>query len=146
MAVMEYFITLIKMPSIDSNRESFFFTPSPMPDIPLDLSLVKEKLHQLRDELLQVEQSGNEAAKTVELDQSAVGRLSRMDALQSQAMAKESQQRRMIQKQRIDSALQRIENGNFGTCVTCEEDIHPKRLAVDPTTLLCLDCAKKREG
>lgn len=117
-----------------------------MPDIPLDLSLVQEKLLQLRDELLQVEQSGNEAAQTVELDQSAVGRLSRMDALQNQAMAKESQQRRMIQKQRIDSALQRIENGNFGTCVTCEEDIHSKRLAVDPTTLLCLDCAKKREG
>lgn len=116
-----------------------------MPDIPIDLSLVKEKLFQLRDELLQVEQSGNEAAQTVELDQSAVGRLSRMDALQGQAMAKESKQRRMIQKQRIDSALQRIDNGNFGFCVHCEEDIHPKRLAVDPTTLLCLDCAKIQE-
>jgi len=116
-----------------------------MSDLPINLSHIKQKLLHLRDELAQVEQSGNEAAQTVELDQSAVGRLSRMDALQNQAMAKESQQRRMIQKQRIDSALQRLDNGDFGCCVRCEEEIHPKRLAVDPTTLLCLDCAKKRE-
>jgi len=117
-----------------------------MYDIPKDLSHIKQKLLHLRNELLEVEQSGNEAAQTVELDQSAIGRLSRMDALQSQAMAKDSQQRRMIQIQRIDSALQRIDNGDFGSCVRCEEDIDPKRLAVDPTTLLCIDCAKKREG
>ncbi len=110
-----------------------------------DLSLIKEKLLHLREELLQVEQSGNEAAQTVELDQSAIGRVSRMDALQNQAMAKDSQQRRLIQKQRIDSALQRIDNGDFGYCLRCEENIDPKRLAVDPTTLLCIDCAKKRE-
>lgn len=113
---------------------------------PEDVSRLKQKLLDLREELVQVEQSGNEAAQTVELDQSAVGRLSRMDALQGQAMAKESQQRRIIRKQRIDSALERIENGNFGFCVRCEEDIHFKRLEVDPATLLCIDCAKKREG
>ena len=116
-----------------------------MSDAKNDLPHFKQKLLHLRTELLQVEQSGNEAAQTVELDQSSVGRLSRMDALQGQAMAKESQQRRTIQKQRIDSALQRIEKGEFGLCIRCEEEIHLKRLEVDPTTLLCIDCAKKQE-
>lgn len=117
-----------------------------MSDTQEDLSRIKQRLLDLREELVKVEQSGNEAAQTVELDQSAVGRLSRMDALQGQAMAKESQQRRIIQRQRIESALGRIENGNFGVCVRCEEDIHFKRLEVDPATLLCIDCAKKQEG
>jgi DnaK suppressor protein len=117
-----------------------------MNDIPTDISHIKQKLLLLRDALMQIEQSGNEAAQTVELDQSSVGRLSRMDALQNQAMAKDSQQRRMIQKQRIDSALERIDNNTYGSCVRCEEDIHPRRLAIDPTTLLCIDCAKNQEG
>ncbi len=116
-----------------------------MRDAPLDVNHFKQKLLHLRDSLAQVEQSGKEAAQTVELDQSAVGRLSRMDALQGQAMAKASHQRRMIQQQRIGSALQRIENGNYGVCVRCEENIHLKRLEVDPTTLVCIECAKNQE-
>lgn len=117
-----------------------------MSDISLDIEHFKQKLFQLRETLEEVKESGNEAAKTVELDQSAVGRLSRMDALQGQAMAKEAQQRRAIQLQRIGSALQRIENDNYGLCIRCEEDIHPKRLDADPTTLLCIECAKNQEN
>lgn len=88
-----------------------------MSDDPLDVDHFKQKLLHLHDSLTQVEQSGNEAAQTVESDQSTVGRLSRMDVLQGQAMAKASHQRRMIQQQRIGSALQRIESGNYGVCV-----------------------------
>ena len=116
-----------------------------MSNAPLDLSQITKKLRQLHDELIKVEQSGNEAAQTVELDQSSVGRLSRMDALQGQAMAKEAQQRRALQKQRIESALERIASNSFGCCIRCEEEIHAKRLEVDPTTLLCLECAKQQE-
>ena len=111
----------------------------------INLAYFREKLLALREELLQVEKTGNEAAQTVELDQSRVGRLSRMDALQGQAMAKESQQRRSIQIQRIDSALQRMDKAKFGLCVRCDEAINPKRLEFDPTSLLCIDCANKGE-
>lgn len=105
----------------------------------------KQKLLTLQADILEVEESWNEAAETVELDQSKVGRLSRMDALQSQALAKEAQQRRRIQRQRIDSAPSRLENGNYGLCVCCEEGIDPKRLEFDPSVPLCFDCASKRE-
>lgn len=73
----------------------------------------------LQRELLAVSSTGQEAAQPVELDQTAVGRVSRMDALQQQAMAQAAQQRRHIQLQGIESALQRLENGKFGWCVRC---------------------------
>ena len=100
------------------------------------------KLLRLRDELQEIEQTGKEAAQTVELDQSRVGRLSRMDALQAQAMSIESVRRRNIKLKRIDAALRRIDNDEFGLCIKCEEEINPKRLEVDPTAPLCIDCAK----
>ncbi len=103
----------------------------------------REKLLNLRNEISKIERSGDKAAQTVELDQTKVGRVSRMDALQGQAMAKKSQQRRNIQKQRIETALQRIEKESFGLCVRCEDVIHPKRLEFDPTVLLCFNCANQ---
>ncbi|GJL65270.1 MAG: molecular chaperone DnaK [Nitrospirales bacterium] len=111
----------------------------------IDVEYFREKLLTLREEITKIERTADEAAETVELDQTKIGRVSRMDALQSQAMAKESQQRRHLRKQRIETALQRIEKDIFGLCVRCEDEIHPKRLAFDPTILLCLTCANQNE-
>ncbi|UCH90661.1 MAG: TraR/DksA family transcriptional regulator [Nitrospirota bacterium] len=103
----------------------------------------KQALLKLQTDLLAVEQSGEEAAQTVDLDQTAIGRVSRMDALQGQAMAKDAQQRRTILLQRIKASLQRIEKGIFGLCLRCGEDIQVKRLEFDPTAPLCIDCANQ---
>jgi DnaK suppressor protein len=109
----------------------------------LDQQHFKQALLTLRSDLLAIEQSGQEAAQTVELDQTTVGRVSRMDALQGQAMAKDSQQRRVIQLQRIEASLQRLDKGIFGLCLRCGENIHVKRLEFDPTAPLCFDCANQ---
>ena len=111
----------------------------------INVEYFRNKLLNLRDEISQVEQTGDKAAQTVELDQTKVGRVSRMDAMQVQAMAKESQQRRNLRKQRLETALQRIEKDTFGLCVRCDEEIHPKRLEFDPSVLLCIDCANNNE-
>ena len=111
----------------------------------MDKEYFREKLVKLREELQQIAESGDEAAKTVELDQSKVGRLSRMDAMQAQAMSVESKRRREIKMKRIESALQRIDKDEFGYCMRCEEDIDPKRLEFDPSALLCIECASKGE-
>ena len=103
----------------------------------------KQALLKLQTDLLAVEQSGQEAAQTVNLDQTAIGRVSRMDALQGQAMAKDAQQRRTILLQRIKASLQRIEKGIFGPFLRCGEDIQVKRLEFDPTAPLCIDCANQ---
>lgn len=108
----------------------------------MDTGYFRDKLIRIRNELLEIEKTGNEAAQTVELDQSRVGRLSRMDALQAQAMSIESNRRRDIKLKRIDAALQRIEKDEFGLCLQCEEEINPKRLEFDPSAPLCIYCAK----
>ena len=66
---------------------------------------------------------------------------SRMDALQSQAMAVEVERRRIAELARIAGALERLEQGEYGYCVTCGEPIAPKRLELDPATPLCVNCA-----
>ena len=78
---------------------------------------------------------------TVELDQQSVGRLSRMDALQRQAMAEASERSRAIELQKINAALRRIEEGEDGYCMECGEEIAAKRLEIDPAASHCIRCA-----
>jgi DnaK suppressor protein len=111
----------------------------------IDRAYFIKRLQNLRNELLQSERTGDQAAEIVELDQSRVGRLSRMDAMQAQAMAVEARRRRKIQLQRVDAALKRMDRDEFGLCLECGEDIHPKRLEFDPTVLFCIDCAKSKD-
>lgn len=87
--------------------------------------------------------SGSKAARdAVELDQSRVGRLSRIDAIQAQEMALATDRRRTLQLQRIGSALKRLDAGEYGICVRCGEEIDPARLTLDPAATICMDCAE----
>ena len=106
----------------------------------------RERLLELRAELQAVAESGDESAAIVELDQAKVGRLSRMDAMQAQAMAQASAQWRQQLLRRIEAALSRIENDEYGMCMECDEPIAPKRLEFDPTVTLCITCASKAES
>ena len=106
---------------------------------------MREKLLQLRAELEAVTAIGDESAAVVELDQSKVGRLSRMDAMQAQAMAQASSQRRQQMLRNITAALGRLERDEYGDCQSCDEPINPKRLEFDPTATLCVECAGKSE-
>ncbi len=82
-----------------------------------------------------------EARDIVTLDQQSVGRLSRMDAMQQQAMAKATQARRAQEKTRIKAALTRMDEGEFGYCDTCGESIPAARLNLTPTATRCVSCA-----
>ena len=106
---------------------------------------IKAALMQRRRDVQALIDGHGEDAKPVELDQTRVGRLSRMDALQSQAMAKETERRRQQELARIDVALERLEDGTYGECMDCGEMIAEKRLAFDPSAVLCIDCADKRK-
>lgn len=86
-------------------------------------------------------ESADDDRKPVELDQQSVGRLSRMDSLQVQAMAKAADARRAQEIRRIDAALQRLEEGDYGWCVECGEAIEVKRLEIDPAAPRCSGCA-----
>jgi len=109
------------------------------------MNVMKRKLETMRQELENIADAGDDPAAVVQLDQTRVGRLSRMDALQAQAMAKASGERRAVQLREIDAALRRIEEGSYGDCERCDEAINPRRLDADPTARLCIDCASKSE-
>ncbi|WP_137392264.1 TraR/DksA family transcriptional regulator [Rhodoligotrophos defluvii] len=79
--------------------------------------------------------------RPVELDQQSVGRLSRMDALQVQAMANAVDQRRRARLVLLERALRRMDDGEYGYCTGCGEFIGMRRLAVDPATPKCIRCA-----
>lgn len=85
---------------------------------------------------------GQDNQATVTLDQQAVGRLSRMDAMQQQAMAQATARRRGQERLRLQAALSRIEAGEFGYCMDCGDALPPKRLDLDPAVTRCLDCAR----
>jgi DnaK suppressor protein len=108
----------------------------------IDTDYYKKLLEQRRDAILNVEQTGRDSSRTVELDQSRVGRLSRMDAMQGQAMSQATQRRREVELQKIGAALRRIEEGDYGYCLRCGEPIGHGRLNVDPGAPLCITCAE----
>lgn len=106
------------------------------------ISAYRDKLLRERDDLDAGDTKGAEDRGTVVLDQQSVGRLSRMDALQRQAMAEANQRRRATRRQRIDAALKRLDDGEFGICLECGEDIPSARLDLDPTVPVCVSCAR----
>jgi DnaK suppressor protein len=106
---------------------------------------LRQRLLQLQRELHALLESGEAATRVVELDQTAVGRLSRMDALQGQAMSQEQVRRRQVGLQRIAAALHRLDKGEFGDCQDCGEPIDVRRLEMDPAATLCIRCATARE-
>lgn len=92
-------------------------------------------------ELQEIDTLSAESRRPVELDQQSVGRLSRMDAMQQQAMAFASQGRRQHDIRLITQALTRMTTDDYGYCGTCGEAIAFRRLQLDPTLALCIECA-----
>lgn len=108
-----------------------------------DLLLFKKSLIAQQQEVIDMKENSRQLTKPVDLDQSSVGRLSRMNAMQSQAMALENKRRREVLLVRIEAALERIEEGEFGFCASCDEEIAPRRLELDPSNPFCVTCAEK---
>jgi len=116
-----------------------------MSDLKQSWQHFKTLLLKRKQALLDVDETGEEAEQVVELDQTRVGRLSRMDAMQAQAMSLETGRRRRESLVNIEAALSRIEEGEFGECFECAEPINPMRLEADPTATLCIKCAEALE-
>lgn len=110
--------------------------------IHLDTEIFKARLLELKYELEELDATSKASVATVILDQSSVGRLSRMDALQGQQMALETERRRKQQLIQIKAALVRIENGDFGYCASCGEEIAVGRLTINPVAIRCVTCSE----
>lgn len=110
-----------------------------------DQQYYRERLQQRQKEILLENESGSSGAATVVLDQTSVGRVSRVDALQAQAMSVAAQERRLASLQKIEEALQRVDEGEYGYCLNCGEAIAFQRLEIDLATQFCVKCASQLE-
>jgi len=110
-----------------------------------DLKRFEEKLLDLQEQIMGIAELVGESAQTVELDQNRVGRLSRIDAMQGQAMAQASAERQAQKLRFIEQALARIDDNVFGLCLECDSSIKTARLEADPTVEHCIDCASRME-
>lgn len=109
----------------------------------LDLARFRGKLLARREELLGEDQMSAGDRAPVTLEQDSVGRLSRIDAMQVQAMAVAQARRRQSKRAAIDAALVRIDENEFGYCVRCGDNIAFARLEHNPAFTTCIDCAKE---
>lgn len=108
----------------------------------IDVAAIRQALEAERHDLLADSETTAENRKPVELDQQSVGRLSRMDAMQTQAMAKAVEQQRQSRRRQVDTALARLNDGDYGYCAGCDGKIPVKRLQIDPAITLCVKCAR----
>jgi DnaK suppressor protein len=106
-----------------------------------DAETVRARLEKVRAKLVSDSSLAGDVRKAVELDQQAVGRLSRMDAMQDQAVAQAQERKRRHDLVRIDMALRRLEAGDYGYCAECGDEIPEARLAIDPMAECCVKCA-----
>ncbi len=107
------------------------------------LQYYRELLTSLRAELEATLAADAEETSPVEPDR-AIGRLTRQDAIQSQQMALEIRRRNQARLRQVEQALKRVEDGTYGECLSCEEEISEARLKVRPETPICINCAEKR--
>lgn len=107
------------------------------------------ELHQalvrLREELTAALQSTSEESRPVDLD-TPIGRISRMDAMQQQQMAKAQRRRIEVRLQQVHAAFTRWEDGAYGECHACSDPIGYGRLHARPEAPLCASCQQAAEA
>jgi DnaK suppressor protein len=107
----------------------------------IDPEKARERLATRKLELTEQSETTKDARAPVVLDQQAVGRLSRMDAIQQQKLAEAAERARKRDLVRIEMAERRLNEGDYGYCTDCGEEIPEGRLAIDPMAEKCVNCA-----
>jgi DnaK suppressor protein len=113
---------------------------------PRELQAQRERLERRLAEIEALLRESADAVKPVKLDQTSVGRLSRMDALQQQAMRIGSREAFARERRRVHAALERIREGRYGTCCACQDALSIGRLQADPAAPFCMDCEIEIKG
>lgn len=103
--------------------------------------IFRERLDREAAELRVAEGATANDRAPVELDQTSVGRLSRMDAMQQQEMAAAQSRRRSGRLRAIEAAIARVDSDEYGWCDSCGDEIPRGRLDLDPCAMRCVGCA-----
>lgn len=111
---------------------------------PTEEQELRSDLARLQKELTAHEAATAVSSRPVDLAQ-PIGRVSRIDALQQQQLAKAQRDAARLRLQQVSAALSRLERGDYGECVSCGEEIDFLRLKARPESPFCLPCQSRRE-
>ena len=103
----------------------------------------ERQLNELKTQLESALKMNAEDSEVVTLDTN-IGRISRIEQIQNQHLAKELKERQEAQLQRVDRALKKLKKGQYGICPTCKKPISEERLEVQPDAVQCVQCAETR--
>ena len=109
----------------------------------VDTAYFKKKLEVLADDL-EAALAAEDPSKDSIAPDNAIGRLTRMEAIQAQSMNDAAKRRHEKRLRGVKAALEAIEEGTYGTCVRCGEEIPEGRLEIMPESRLCVKCAARR--
>lgn len=101
---------------------------------------IAARLTEIEKELASIEESTQAVAPDV-----SIGRLSRLDSMQHQQMALAGKQRLEDERSRLVAANHRLDEGNYGACLLCGDDIAAERLEYQPDAATCVPCAQKKK-
>ena len=110
----------------------------------MDQSPHRKRIQEEMEELRALSDGSRDSRAPVELDQQSVGRLSRMNAMHQQSMDLAREGRRRQRLAILAAALRRMDEDEYGYCLSCGDDIAAARLAADPAATLCVDCQRGR--
>lgn len=96
-----------------------------------------------REQLAELQREHEQADTGPIAPDKAIGRLSRLDAMQIQEVSKEAQRRREQRIAELHDALYRMDMGRFGLCDNCREWIDYERLAAQPEVRVCGACLER---
>lgn len=102
---------------------------------------LKKHIEEMISELKTTLEGLKESSKAVALD-NPIGRISRIDAIGTQSINKASYKNAQAKLAKLELALKRIDDEDFGICTECDNEIPFKRLMAMPESTICVNCAK----
>jgi DnaK suppressor protein len=99
----------------------------------------QKKLQELRENVKNDITNLTESSKPIKPENS-LGRLTRMDAIGQKSINEHALQNAKVRLQKIEAALKRIEDDEYGYCVECGDEISSKRLNAVPESPQCMEC------
>jgi len=106
------------------------------------LNQIKKKVYSEIDTLRKEISSLEKEIRPIEPD-NAIGRLTRMEAINAQSMQEANLNSAKVRLKKLENTLGRIDDDEYGICCDCEEPIAFKRLLLLPESLRCVQCADR---
>ena len=107
-----------------------------------DLNMAKESIEKSIKETKKDISNLKELTKPIS-PENAIGRVSRMDAINNKSVNEAALRSAINKLNLLDSALQRINNKDFGLCIRCKNEIPIQRILLMPQSNRCVHCASK---